>query len=208
MQEGLPALNLLPRDEIPDRMASAIAKMRELIYLPEVDQYLASMTSEQQQLVNMFIQIDSRANANSDVWGELARRANGLTPRLEGERLTKSDKPSRLAQELYRRDPNLELSIQVILSHILQSKFERYTNFTIPHMARIFGVSPIRLTLWEEEKKIIRTGTLADGRHPTFNLKEAVLIGYINIFGNHLSRRMCSELREIVSGVLKQTSQT
>lgn len=111
-------------------------------------------------------------------------------------------------KKLLRRDPKIRNNILVVYNHIMQSAFDRYSDFTVPHLARIFGISPNRLREWEEQRKLIkRTGTLADGHHPTFDLAEAIKIGYLSTVGNHIPPKICSELRRFITEFLAEEAQ-
>lgn len=113
----------------------------------------------------------------------------------------------RREEKLKRLDSQLDNHINQLLEQLGVRNPNKKTLFFVPQLNRTFGVYDDKVKDWEENKKYIRRSggkSKKDKRHPSFDITEAILIGYLS--GNYIqmSKEIASELREYIRKCINQ----
>lgn len=119
----------------------------------------------------------------------------------------KETSAQRRAEELKKFDPELDGHLSKLLQKLGIQNPDKKTHFFVPQLDRIFGINDSRMKDWEEGKKYIkRTGgkSKKDTRHPSFDVAESVLIGYLSCNYIQMSREIASDLRKYIRGYLNR----
>lgn len=115
----------------------------------------------------------------------------------------------RREEKLKKIDPELDSHIEKLLEQLGIKNPDKKTHFFVPQLDRIFGIYDSKLKDWEENKKYIkRSGgkSKKDKRHPSFDVVESVLIGYLADNYIQMSREISSDLRRYVRKYLNERS--
>lgn len=104
-------------------------------------------------------------------------------------------------------DPEIETHLAEIINLLGIKKLDRNRTFYVHTLTLTLGINPETLDRWEKDRKLIeRTGVKNDGRHATFDIPEAILIGYIN--GHFISGGFSKNLAEDVRWYIKKCLQS